>query len=110
MDDFRSVYITCANEREARDIAGAVLEARLAACANIFGQVESLYWWQGRLEQDNEVALLLKTRASLVTRLMEVVRSRHSYDVPCIVTWPIVEGNHDYLQWLSRETERGDEQ
>ena len=109
MSEFRSVYITCADEQEARHIARAVLEERLAACANILGKVESLYWWQGQLEQDGEAALLLKTRADLVARLMELVRSRHSYEVPCIVAWPISEGDPDYLQWLSQETESSDE-
>jgi len=100
---FRWVYVTCKNRAEARKIARLVLEKRLAACANLF-PVRSLYWWEGKIEEANEVALVLKTKASCFRRLLAEIRKAHSYKVPCIEALPILEGNPDYLNWIRDET------
>jgi periplasmic divalent cation tolerance protein len=80
-----------------------MLDMRLVACANIF-PIESIYWWKGKKETANEFALIFKTTAARVRRLVRELKKAHSYDVPCIVTWPIPEGNGDYLKWISSET------
>ena len=98
------VYVTCRDEAEAERIARAALCERLAACANILGAVHSLYWWQGKLEEAGEIALLLKTRQDLADKLTARVRELHSYDVPDISALPIVAGNPDYLAWIAAET------
>ena len=98
------VYVTCRDEAEAERIARAALGERLAACANILGAVRSLYWWQGKLEEAGEIALLLKTRQDLADKLTARVRELHSYDVPDISALPIVAGNPDYLAWIAAET------
>lgn len=102
---FNSVYITAPDKAEAVAIGKALVKDRLAACANVFDDVRSLYWWDGEVQDDAEAVLILKTRADLVEALTERVKEIHSYDVPCIVAWPIQAGNRDYLNWLHAETE-----
>jgi periplasmic divalent cation tolerance protein len=97
-------YITAANRDEAVKLATVLVQERLAACANIFPGMTSLYWWQGEVKTSEEVALLVKTRADLMDALTTRVRALHSYSVPCVVAWPIVEGNSDFLDWIAAET------
>ena len=98
------VYITCADHAEAREIADAVVGQRLAACANILAPHESVYWWEGKVQQGQEVAVILKTRAELFEKLETAIKSLHSYDVPCIVALPIEKGHGAFLEWIQRET------
>jgi periplasmic divalent cation tolerance protein len=98
--EINSVYITAANKQQARDIAKALVEEKLAACVNIFDNVNSFYIWDGALQDDQEVAMIAKTRAGLLTVLIERVKSLHSYDCPCIVALPISGGNPEYLAWI----------
>lgn len=98
-----SLYVTAPSKREARRIAKALLDARLVACANIF-PIESHYWWKGNLESARETAIIMKTTRRLAKRAIAEVKRLHSYDVPCVVAWKIVEGNADYLDWIEAET------
>lgn len=98
------VYITVGSETEARDIGRALIDARLAACVNIHGAVQSLYRWDGAIQEDTEVVLIAKTRTSLVSALTSKVIALHSYDCPCIVSLPIVGGNPAFLDWVMEET------
>ncbi|MCX8102610.1 MAG: divalent-cation tolerance protein CutA [Geminicoccaceae bacterium] len=104
--ELRWCWVTCATREEAERIGRAVVEARLAACANILPGIASIYHWQGGIESSEEVGLVLKTRADLVDALVAAVRALHSYTVPCVVALPIGEGNPDYLAWLVAETEQ----
>ena len=99
------VYVTAPSLAEAESLARLVVEARLAACANILPGMRSLYWWQGRLEQAEEVVLILKTTDRLVPALTEALTKAHSYDCPCVVALPITAGNPAFLQWIMDETE-----
>ena len=101
---FVSIYITTSNKEEAKKIGAAIVKARLAACANIIDNMESIYWWEGKMEEEHEAVLLLKTREELADKVIAEVRSMHSYDVPCIVAWPIVKANPEYLKWIEAET------
>lgn len=92
-----SLYLTAANQAEAEKISRTLVEERLAACANVLGPIRSFYWWQGKVQDDAEVAFLLKTRTDLIDRVVARVKQLHSYTVPCVVTWPIEAGNPDYL-------------
>lgn len=96
-------YVTAPDRRTARAIARTVLKRRLAACANLT-PIESLYWWRGRIEEAKEVLVIFKTRRSLTPRLLEAVRNVHPYDVPCAVTYPMVDGLPAYLAWIDEET------
>ena len=95
------VYVTAGDRAEAERIAAAVVGERLAACANIFDSMHSLYWWEGRVERGEEAALLLKSELGLFEALRERVRALHSYATPCIVALPILAGHREYLEWIS---------
>ena len=101
------VYITARDVKQARRIAESLVTGRLAACANIFSGMRSLYFWEGRLRDDREAVLIVKTRAALLGRLVKRVKTLHSYSVPCIVAWPITGGNSDFISWVGKETTAG---
>lgn len=102
-----AVYITARDTKQARTIGKALLTERLAACVNIFSGMNSLYFWEGRLCDGREAALIVKTRAALLGRLVKRTKELHSYAVPCIVAWPITGGNSDFLRWVEKETQAG---
>lgn len=101
-----SVYATFGSDEEARRIARTVVEERLAACANILGPCHSIYRWQGKIEEAQEVAALFKTRADAAPRLIARIAELHSYNVPAAVVWPIAETLPDYGAWIANEIER----
>ncbi len=98
------VYITTATKDEARVIGKALVAERLAACVNIIEGMNSMYWWQGEIQDEQETVLIAKTRAARVEALIERVKQLHSYDVPCVVALPIRAGNPDFLAWIEAET------
>lgn len=98
------VYMTAADAAEAARIGRALVERRLAACANVLGPIRSFYWWDGKVQDDAEVALVAKTRAELVPALTAAVKELHSYQVPCVVALPVADGNPDFLAWIEAET------
>lgn len=98
------VYITAEDKDEARAIGRELVESRLAACVNIIDGVNSFFWWDGEIQDDDEVVLIAKTKEALVPELIEKVKSLHSYECPCIVSMPILAGNADFLQWIEDET------
>lgn len=98
------VYITATSVAEARTIARELVSDRLAACANIIDNVNSLYWWNGEIQDDREVIVIAKTRECLIPELVEKVKSMHSYECPCIVSLPIKDGNQAFLDWVASET------
>lgn len=106
MTGFCLVYITTADVEQARLIGRTLVSSRLAACANILDGMESIYWWHDQIQSDREAVLIVKTRESLLTELIDTVRGIHSYDCPCIISIPILAGNADYLDWIATETER----
>lgn len=104
-DDLRFVYITARSDAQARDIGRALVAARLAACVNILGPMTSLYWWDGAVQQGDEVAMIAKTTAAQVATVTETVKALHSDDCPCVVALPVdgALGNADFLQWIRAE-------
>lgn len=102
--DVRLLYITAGSRDEAKKIGRALVEARLAACANIIDGMDSIYWWQGKLTEDREAVLIVKTRADLVSAVTARIKALHSYTVPCVVALPILDGNPDYIDWIGQET------
>ena len=102
------IYMTCENMKEAEDIGTVLVERRLAACVNILPGMKSMYWWEGKVERAEEVGLIAKTRDSLVEELTRAVKVMHGYEVPCVVAFPIVGGNPDFLAWIRNETGDGD--
>jgi periplasmic divalent cation tolerance protein len=98
------VYVTTASRDEAMRISRALVEERLVACANIHGEIRSIYRWQGQVQEDAETVVILKTLAALIERVTDRIRALHSYDCPCVVAVPITGGNPDFLAWIGAET------
>ena len=103
MSDCRMVWVMAGSRDEALAIGRAVVERRLAACANVLGPAATVYWWRGALETAEETVLVLKTVAANVTNLIDAIRSLHSYDCPAVSVLPIEAGNPDYLAWIAAE-------
>ena len=97
------LYLTCADKDEAKTIARTLIDERLIACANILGKMTSVYRWDGTVVDDDEIAVLLKTRRDMAARATERVKELHSYDLPCVVGLPIQGGNPDFIGWLNCE-------
>jgi len=99
------VLITTPSETEARTLARDLVDARLAACANLLPGVQSLFHWNGKVEEAKEVLLILKSRTELFDRIEARVRELHSYEVPEIIALPILHGSDPYLAWIHEETD-----
>ena len=98
------VFITAGSVEEGRNIARTLVEERVAACVNIVSPIESVYRWQGKVQDDREVLLIAKTEAEMLEKLARRVKQLHSYQVPEIVALPIVAGSEDYLRWIDEQT------
>jgi len=101
--EFRIVMVTCGSVAEARKIARALVEKRLAACVNIFGApVTSVYRWKGKVETARERLLIIKTSAWKLARVEEEVRRLHSYETPEFLVVRVEGGAKGYLEWLGK--------
>lgn len=103
MTDKVIVLSTCPSLEEAKRIGRGLVEERLAACVNILGGVESVYRWQGSVQESSEVMLVVKSRRDLLERLRERLANMHSYEVPEAIAIPVVDGLPAYLEWIDRE-------
>ena len=101
------VFVAVGSEAEARKVADLLLTNRKAACVNIVPKVDSSFWWQGKLDSSQESLLIIKTKASLLPEIIDLVKAAHSYTVPEIIALPIVGGNEDYLKWIDSEVQDG---
>src|SRR3954454_13497397 len=95
-----SVYAVFADAGEAERIGRAVVEERLAACVNILGPIRSIYRWKGAIDTADEVAATFKTNEAGAAALIERVAALHSYEVPCVVCWPVDNVLGDYADWV----------
>ena len=98
------VMVTTSNQDEAAKIAEHVVRSRLAACASTVPTVRSTYWWEGKIVNDQESLVLIKTTSDKYPSLQENIQTLHSYKVPEIIAIPVVEGLPPYLEWVNRET------
>jgi periplasmic divalent cation tolerance protein len=96
------VYVTTGKITEARKIARALVEKRLAACVNVIPKITSVYRWKDQLQIDEEYLLIIKTRRARFDDLRKCVESLHSYEVPEVIATPIVEGAANYLNWIEQ--------
>jgi len=103
------IFITTGTDEEAHRIANMLLNQKKVACVNILPKVRSLFWWQGKLDSAQESLLIVKTRASLLSEIVSMVREVHSYDVPEVIALPIIGGNPDYLEWIGKEVKQSAE-
>lgn len=102
--NFIFVYITTPTKKEAKKISRHLLKKRLIACANIF-PINSLYWWEGKITEDNEFVLIAKTTNTNFEKVKKEVEKIHSYKIPCIIKIP-VSSNKKFFNWLKREVEK----
>lgn len=100
MTDKVVILVTAANADESRHIATHLVENKLAACVNITQPIESIYRWEGKIAQDQEFQLFIKSTRDLFPRVKEAVTRLHSYQTPEIICLPIIDGSPDYLQWI----------
>lgn len=104
-DQFIMILITAPSQEVGMQIANVLIEGKLAACVNTLAPIKSLFRWEGKVSTDEEVLLLVKSRASLFEdRLVPAVLEVHPYDVPEIIALPILMGSQDYLDWIIDET------
>ncbi|MFQ5776446.1 MAG: divalent-cation tolerance protein CutA [Terriglobia bacterium] len=101
MTDKVVVFVTCASAEEAARIARSLVEDRLAACVNVSAPVRSVYHWEGRICDDQEVLLVIKTVRALFDRVRRAVEKLHSYQVPEVICLPVIDGAPNYLNWLT---------
>src|SRR5947207_14851113 len=99
-----SVYAVFAGADEAERIGRMVVEERLSACVNIVGSIRSIYRWNGNIESANEVAAIFKTTEAQADALISRIAGLHSYEVPCVVTWPIENILGPYADWVEDST------
>jgi periplasmic divalent cation tolerance protein len=103
MTDKIFVFSTCPSQEEAERIAMRLVEIRLAACVNILPGARSIYQWQGKVEAASELLLIIKTNRALFPKLRVELERLHSYQVPEVIAFPVVDGSEAYLNWLQRE-------
>ncbi|MCS7199920.1 MAG: divalent-cation tolerance protein CutA [Caldimicrobium sp.] len=99
------LYVTTSSLEEAQKIGRILLERRLCACVNIYNGVQSMYWWQGKLESSQEAIMIVKTREGLVEEAERAIRDNHSYTCPCIAKIPVEIPFKAFEEWLIRETQ-----
>jgi len=100
--EYSMAFVTVPNMEVGKKIAGGLVSNKLAACVNIIPGVTSVYEWEGKIENDSELILMIKTRTSLVTNLTDFVTKNHPYDVAEVISSPIDQGNKPYLDWIGK--------
>ncbi len=100
------IYITAPDFAEAERLARELVEKRLAACANIVPRIVSTYWWEGRVCEDEEALIIVKTARKLVGDVIEVVKKTHAYEVPAVLALEVSDGNAEFISWLHGEVRK----
>ena len=104
MSNYIVIYITTGSINEAKKIGRTLVEEKLVACSNIISPIRSIYSWQGKICDDKEALMMLKTKKELFKQIIKRVEELHSYDVPEIIAIPIIDGSSKYLSWINEET------
>jgi len=104
MTEYIQVVTTTDSSDLASRIAQSLLERRAAACVQVFGPVQSKYWWKGKIEEAEEWVCTIKARSADYERIEALIGQAHSYDVPEILAFPVQQGSRRYLEWLAAET------
>lgn len=105
MNEYSMMISTCADKETAKNIAALLIERRLAACVQLF-PIESMYTWQGKICNDNEMAILIKSKTVLFDKITAAIKENHLYEVPEIVQIPITNGLPEYLKWIDNCVEK----
>ncbi|MDD5109142.1 MAG: divalent-cation tolerance protein CutA [Candidatus Omnitrophica bacterium] len=94
------ILVTASNKKEAQCIAISLISSKLAACVNIVDKVDSLFFWEGKIDRAKECLLVIKSKKAKLSKIIKLVKSLHSYEVPEIIAIPIVTGSSSYLRWI----------
>jgi periplasmic divalent cation tolerance protein len=100
------IMVTARSRRECRKIARRLVEEKLAACVNITQPVQSVYRWEGKVTQDKEFLMFIKTKRALFPEIRVEISLIHSYHTPEIICLPIIDGSPNYLQWLGESVRK----
>ena len=100
------VFVTCPDKSVAEKIADGLIKEKLAACVNITGEVNSVYFWKGNIEKDQEYLMIIKTTEELFEKLEKFIKDSHPYTVPEIIGMPIIKGSKEYLDWIDQTVSR----
>ena len=106
MQEYIQVVTTVEKKEDAEKIAKALVEKRLAGCAQVVGPIVSTYWWQDNIETAEEWLCIIKSKKDLYEELEKCIKAIHSYEVPEILAMPVVTGSKDYLEWLGNELKK----
>ncbi len=106
MADYIQVITTTTSKAEAEGIARALVQQRLAACVQVLGPITSTYWWQGKIETNQEWQCWIKSRRDLYEQIEQAIRQLHSYEVPEILAVAVTAGSDSYLAWIDDELRR----
>ncbi len=104
MSSYIVIFVTTSSISEAKKIGRALVENKLVACSNIVSPIQSIYRWQGKVCEDKEALIILKTKKKLFKQVEKRVKELHSYEVPEIIAIPVTEGSDNYLSWVKNET------
>ena len=95
------ILSTCANNKEAKKISKELVSRRLVACVNIIDNIDSVFWWQNKIDSAKEVMLIAKSKKSKIQKIVGCIKSLHSYKVPEIIALPIIAGDKQYIDWIN---------
>ena len=98
------VFVTAKDAKQAQKIAAGLIRGRLAACVNVVKDIKSIFWWEGSVDQSDEALLIIKSRKTLLKKIIRKVKELHSYQLPEIIALPIIDGSKDYLKWIGEST------
>lgn len=101
--EVRLLYVTVPDMETGLGIGRILVEDRLAACANAWPSMRSIYWWKGEVEESEEAVLIVKTTAELAESARAAIVNEHPYETPCVIDLPVVGGSEPYLQWIRAE-------
>ncbi|MEM5868888.1 MAG: divalent-cation tolerance protein CutA [Candidatus Aenigmatarchaeota archaeon] len=102
MGKYKIIYSTVEKKKDAKRIAKILIKERIAACVNIF-KINSIYRWKGKSIEGEEYALIIKTKNSLVNKVMKRIKELHPYEIPCIICFNIEKGYDKFLNWIDKE-------
>lgn len=94
------IFVTASNKKEAQKIAARLIKNKLAACVNIAQEIESLFFWEAKIQKAKESLLIIKSTRAKFPRIVKLIKSLHSYKVPEIIALPIITGDKPYLGWI----------
>lgn len=102
--EFIVIYCTVPNKKEGVEIAKVLLEQKLVACVNITDKIESIFSWDGKICEEKEALMMIKTKKELFSQINHTIQKLHSYNVPEVIALPIVQADETYLKWIEHET------